>query len=139
MDTYILFLRNEAIDFGAYSPDEMQKIMDEFDAWNAQMIGEGRLIASASLQGGGGQILRGGIVSDGPYSEAKEAVAGILLIQATDYDEAVAIAGGCPFLPRGGSVEVRLSPELAFEDAAQPLIEAHARTRAARSEGQDQQ
>lgn len=38
MNYYVLLLRNEAIDFGAYSPDEMQRIMNEFDAWNAKMI-----------------------------------------------------------------------------------------------------
>jgi hypothetical protein len=131
MNTYILFLRNENIDFGSYTPEDMQKIMSDFDSWNAQMIADDRLIASASLQGGEGKVLRyGNIVSDGPYSEAKEAVAGLLLIQARDLEHAVEIAAGCPFIPRGGSVEVRLVPELEFENAAQPILDAHARQRA---------
>jgi hypothetical protein len=134
MNYFALLLRNETIDFGAYSPEDMQRIMADFDAWNTRMIGAGQLIASASLQGGGGQTLRpGGIVADGPYSEAKEAVAGLLIIQAEDYDQAVKLAAGCPFLPRGGSVEVRLLPELDFEDAALPILEAHARARQAKS------
>lgn len=130
MNYYTLFLRNETIDFASYSPEEMQRIMSDFDAWNKQMISEGQLIASASLQGGGGKTLRGGVVTDGPYSEAKEAVAGLLLIQAADLDQAAAIAAACPFLPRGGSVEVRLLGELDFEDAALAIVEAHSRKRA---------
>jgi hypothetical protein len=35
-------------------------------------------------------------VSDGPYVEAKEFVASFSLIQADDYDAAVAIARECP-------------------------------------------
>lgn len=132
MNYYFLLLRNEQIDFGSYSPDEMQRIMADFDAWNARLIGDGRLIASASLQGGSGKTLRGGVVSDGPYSEAREAVAGLLLIQAATEDEAVAQAAGCPFLPRGGSVEVRLAPELEFEDVALSIVASHARARAER-------
>jgi len=131
MNYYTLFLRNEAIDFASYSPEEMQRIMSDFDAWNARMIGEGQLIASASLQGGEGKTLRAGVVTDGPYSEAKEAVAGLLIIQAADFDQAVAIAEECPFLPRGGSVELRPMGELEFEDTAQAVVEAQSRKRAA--------
>ncbi len=134
MNYYALLLRNEAIDFGSYSPDEMQKIVTEFDAWNARMISDGRLIVSASLQGGAGKTLRVGTISDGPYSEAKEAVAGLLFIQAADDEQATTIASGCPFLPRGGSVEVRLIPELDFEDAAQPIVAEHVNARAVQAQ-----
>lgn len=131
MNFYFLFLRNEAIDFATYSPEEMQKIMADFEQWNAQMISKGHLIASASLQGGSGKTLRpGNIVADGPYSEAKEAVAGVLLIQAENEAQAMDMATGCPFLTRGGSVELRLAPQFEFEDAAHRVVEEHARLRA---------
>lgn len=137
MNNYFLFLRNENIDFSAYTPEEMQKIMSDFDEWNSQMISTRRLVASASLQGGEGKTLRAGnIVTDGPYSEAKEAVAGVLMIQAEDLDEAIEIGSRCPFLPRGGSVEVRLAPELEFEDAALPIFEAHSAARAQKTRSQ---
>jgi len=133
MRPFILLLRNESIDIGSYSPEDMQKIMSDFDEWNAKMIGKGRLIAGGSLQGGEGKTLRlGNVIADGPYSELREAVSGLLLIQAADLDEATGIARGCPFLPRGGSVEVRPIPEFEFEDAARPVMEAHARVRTER-------
>ena len=136
MSYYALMLRSESIDFGAYSPDEMQKIMADFDAWNSQMIAEGQLIASASLQGGSGKTLRGGTISDGPYSEAKEAVTGLLIIQAENEDQAEEAASGCPFLSRGGSVELRLIPELEFEDAAQSIVDEQVRMRIENSEAE---
>ncbi|MEZ4708674.1 MAG: YciI family protein [Caldilineaceae bacterium] len=130
MSYYTLLMRNESIDFGSYSAEDMQKIIADFDAWNDKMLSQGQLIASASLQGSLGKILRAGVVSDGPYSEAREVVGGLFLIQAADEDEAVAIASGCPFLPRGGSIEVRLTTELEFEDAALNIVEAHMQARA---------
>ena len=132
MNNYILFLRNETIDFSSYSPEESQKIMSDFDKWNTEMIKEGLLIASGSLQGGEGRTFRAGnIVTDGPYSEAKEVVTGFLMIQANDLDHASEIASKSPFLPRGGSVEVRPIPQMEFEDAALAIITAHANARKA--------
>ena len=43
---------------------------------------------------------------DGPYAEAKEVIAGWLLIEADSLDEAVKIAADCPNV-EFGSVEVR--------------------------------
>lgn len=131
MKHFMILLRNETMDFAAYSPEDMQRILSDFDEWNAKMIREGRLIASGNLQNGTGKTIRAGnVVTDGPYSEAKEAIAGFFLIEAEDYAEATEIAAGCPFIPRGGSVEVRFMPQLEFEDAARPIMEEHARVRA---------
>jgi hypothetical protein len=130
MNHYVLLLRRESIDFATYSPDEMQALLAEFDAWNASMIGTRRLIASANLPvTKGATIRKGPLVTDGPYAEAKEAVTGLLLIAAADDGEARRLASGCPFLARGGSVEVRPIAQLEFEDAAAPLVEAHADAR----------
>lgn len=135
MNYYMLLLRNETIDFSSYSPEDFQKILADFDQWNAGMIREGRLIASGNLQSKDTKILRAGnVVQDGPYSEAKEAVAGFLLIKAEDAAKATALAAGCPFLPRGGSVEVRQIPQLEFEDAALPVMEEHTRARALKNQ-----
>lgn len=45
-------------------------------------------------------------VTDGPYMETKEQMAGFVLIEARDLNEAIAIAGRDPFA-RIGVVEVR--------------------------------
>jgi hypothetical protein len=137
MNHYVLLLRRESIDFAAYSPEQMQALLAEFDAWNAGMIGKQRLIASANLPVNKGATIRPGpLVADGPYSEAKEAVTGLLLIAAEDEVEAKAIASGCPFLSRGGSVELRPIAQLEFEDAAGPLVEAHTDARRAARAGE---
>jgi hypothetical protein len=46
-------------------------------------------------------------VTDGPFIEAKEIVAGFYIIEAPDLDAALAIAGTNPVVRHGGGVEVR--------------------------------
>ena len=50
-------------------------------------------------------------VTDGPYTEAKELVAGFYLIDARDWDEAIALAAKIP-PARVGGIEVRPVREL---------------------------
>ena len=51
--------------------------------------------------------LRADSVTDGPFLDAKEIVAGFYVIEAPDLDAALAIAGTNPVLREGGGVEVR--------------------------------
>ncbi len=58
-----------------------------------------------------GRVVRAGNgtaqVTDGPYSETKEHLAGFFLIEAADYNEAVELTKTHPHLEFGGTVEVR--------------------------------
>jgi hypothetical protein len=47
------------------------------------------------------------LLSDGPFVESKEYVAGIDIIEVADLDEAIALASRHPAALAGGSVEVR--------------------------------
>jgi hypothetical protein len=51
--------------------------------------------------------MRAGGITDGPFLDAKEIVAGFYIIEATDLDAALAIAGTNPVIREGGGVEVR--------------------------------
>lgn len=46
-------------------------------------------------------------VTDGPFVDAKEVVAGFYILEAPDLDTALAIAGTNPVIRAGGGVEVR--------------------------------
>jgi len=46
-------------------------------------------------------------ITDGPFIEGKEIVAGFYIIEAADLDAALAIAGTNPVVRQGGGVEVR--------------------------------
>ncbi len=84
------------------SPEEMQALQGAWYAW-MQKFG------SAIVPGGDGlkktgRLLKDGLVTDGPYVEAKEIVVSYTLIQAENYDAAVAIARECP---PGHTIEIR--------------------------------
>jgi hypothetical protein len=87
------------------------------DTWQTAMEAHGRFAEQVGEKGGkilGGEALqptptatsiRGDVVTDGPFAETKEALAGFYLIEARDLDHALDIAKLCP-APYGG-VEVR--------------------------------
>jgi hypothetical protein len=51
--------------------------------------------------------IRGDVVTDGPFVDAKEVIAGFYVIDAPDLDAALRIASRNPALQQGGGVEVR--------------------------------
>ena len=52
-------------------------------------------------------VARRNVVTDGPFAESKEAIAGFFIIRADSLEEAVEVAKGCPGLEYGQTVEVR--------------------------------
>jgi hypothetical protein len=67
----------------------------------------GRIVAGFSLQPSTtATSVRGDLVTDGPFVEAKEVVAGLFILEAPDLDVALRIAKLNP-VTRDGGVEVR--------------------------------
>jgi hypothetical protein len=99
------------------APDVLRAVPDrECLASGNGMRREGRLIAAEALQPvASGRTLRvrdGKVaVTDGPFTETKEHLAGFYLIEARDLDEAMTVAAGIP-PARVGSIEVRPVREL---------------------------
>jgi hypothetical protein len=84
--------------------------------WGEMLRKSGRYIAAEALQPFRTATtvkVRNGktIITDGPFTEAKEYVAGFYLVEAADVDEAIQIASQIP-PARIGSIEVRPIREL---------------------------
>jgi hypothetical protein len=82
-----------------------------------QLDAAGQYLAAAPLEPSSTAIsvrVRAGkrVVTDGPFAETKEQLGGYFLIEATDLDEAIAIAARIP-MARRGTVEVRPIVQLA--------------------------
>ena len=80
-------------------------------AYDRELERRGNYVVSQAVQGGDSAVLvrvRQGKVSttDGPYIETKEQMAGFVLIDARDLNEAIEIAAGIP-LAELGTIEVR--------------------------------
>ena len=90
------------------SPEEIQTSMTAWMAWFNGLVEQGRCTGGQSL-GPEGKVVAGkaGSVSDGPFAESKETVAGYFLLHVRDIEEALAIAKECPALAYGMTVEVR--------------------------------
>jgi hypothetical protein len=92
-----------------------EKILAEMGKFNEELVKAGALLAGEGLQasskGARVRCANGKVrVTDGPFAEAKELVAGFWLIQAKSMDEAVDWARRVPF--REGEVEIRSLFEL---------------------------
>lgn len=93
------------------STGELAKLDRDSVAYNNELAKKGNFIAASALQPPGTAKIvrhRNGkpAVTDGPYAEAKEVLAGFILIEAHDMDEAVRIAEKIP-VGQFGSIEVR--------------------------------
>lgn len=107
------------------SPGQIQSTMSQWKDWFDGLVAAGKCRGGHPL-GDGGRVVSGKArtVSDGPFAESKEAICGYFFLQSVDFDEAVAIAGQCPALPHGITVEVR------------PVMACCAASQAAQSSGQ---
>jgi hypothetical protein len=91
-------------------PPEVMKAHGELPARMAEQ--GGRIVAGMALeQSGTATAIRGDLVTDGPFIETKEALAGIFVIEARDLDHALALAKLTPIVD--GGVEVR--PLIGFD------------------------
>ena len=93
----------------ALSPEQMQQVADQWMAWFKGLTENGKALAGAPLEPEGKVVSgkNGRIVADGPFAESKEAIGGYFLLNVKNFEEALAIAQGCPGLPYGAVVEVR--------------------------------
>jgi hypothetical protein len=109
MPDYIMLYRNtaDARREAMGSPERAQQSMQKWRAWMKEMTDQGHLKNVGQPMDDPGRVVRKKAVTDGPYIETKDIVGGFSIIEAPDLDHAARIAGGCPVLEGGGSVEVR--------------------------------
>ncbi len=89
------------------SPEEIQNNMSRFTSWFERLKYEGNFKSGHPLEHHGKIVVGRNAVTDGPFAESKEAVAGFFIIQADGLEQAVEIAKSCPGLDYGHTVEVR--------------------------------
>jgi hypothetical protein len=92
------------------TPEQITRVMDEVTDWFDGVVKRGIVVGGMPLHEGGKSVtIRNGEVSvtDGPFVEAKEAVAGYLILKVDTMDEAVALARTSPLLEHGMITEVR--------------------------------
>jgi hypothetical protein len=95
----------------ALSPEAGRRLTDDSIDYDLDLKERGHMIHAEALQSPETAVIirvRNGRMSstDGPFAETKEQLAGFILIEARDLNEAIQVAAGIP-MARVGSVEVR--------------------------------
>ncbi len=95
--------------FNAMNPADKQALVSQCPPRDAALHATGRLLFAGALADPGAWAClrpRNGkpVVTDGPYTEAKELVGGLFMIEAADITEAIAIASKHPAAELGEQV-----------------------------------
>jgi|SRR5882724_4438597 len=120
---YMLLYRSDEW-YNRLSQQDLQNLMSENRAWIQKLTEQGKATPGRALERRGAFVSgkNGRFVTDGPFAESKEAIAGYLLVDVETLDEAIAIAQGNPGLAYGGSIEVRpVAEECPLETRAREL------------------
>jgi hypothetical protein len=93
------------------SPEERVQIGPATEAWVEEMDGRGVRVQGEQLRPVSDATtvrVRGGelLISDGPFAETKEQIAGFDILDCTDLDEAIEVASKHP-VAKFGALEVR--------------------------------
>ena len=110
MDYACLIYMDES-EMNAIPPAEMDALNAAHHRFDDALVEAGQMIAAGALEPARAATcvrMRAGkrIVTDGPFAETKEQVAGFFLLQAKDLDEAIGIASRIPAATLG-TIEVR--------------------------------
>ena len=88
---------------GAGRPATKEEQEQAMAAWGAWFGSMGKAVVNGGNPVGKSWTVKGsGITKDG----GSNPVSGFSMVEAKDYEAAAAMAGGCPILRHGGSVEV---------------------------------
>lgn len=92
----------------AHSPDATPEDTESCDRHADELVEEGSMTMSYALTPRDmATSISGDTITDGPFVDAKEIVAGFYVLEAPDLDTALAIARLNPVVHEGGGVEVR--------------------------------
>jgi hypothetical protein len=108
---YALLIYGDEAAQAESTPEQMAQVMEEYGKFTAAINASGHNLGGEALDSTATATtvrVRDGetLVTDGPFAETREALAGFYLIEAADLDEATEIASRLPG-SWYGSVEVR--------------------------------
>jgi hypothetical protein len=108
---FMLLVHHDEAAFELIGKDKQEQMLAESVALTHQLHGNGQYLSASPLQPAASAVVvrvRDGkpIVTDGPFIETREQIAGYFLIDAKDFEQATQIAIRVPGA-RIGTVEVR--------------------------------
>ncbi|KAA2240346.1 transcription initiation protein [Chitinophaga agrisoli] len=102
----LIFRLNDIADFKP-TPEQVQERIN----WLAGIAAQNKLADKGNsllpFPGSAKTVKNGNTVTDGPYTEIKEFIAGYVVVKAETIDEAVEMAKDNPIFKLNGNVEIR--------------------------------
>lgn len=98
---YLCLAYYDEAKFNALSKDELHALVSQCPAYDAALHQTGRMVMSASLGESKETISirpKNGkpVITDGPFTEAKEMIGGFFMIEADSVEEAIRVASNHP-------------------------------------------
>ena len=108
---YLLLIYENEASFAGIPEAEQGKIFEEYMTYTKRIKKEGKYVSGEALEPVSTATtvrVKNGktVTTDGPFAETKEQLGGFYLVDATNLDEAIALAAGIP-ASRNGCIEVR--------------------------------
>lgn len=110
MSQFVYLFRASAADTrAAMGPERVQQSLQAMMAWFKDLESKGHLKNPGLPLEPRGHVVSGtgGVITDGPYAEAKDLVLGFIVIEARDMPQAIELARSCPMVTGGATVEIR--------------------------------
>jgi hypothetical protein len=109
MSKFMYLFRSNPTAYQSLSPEQMQHTMKKWMDWKDTLEKNGHVKQFGERLDVTGKVVKGKAkaVTDGPFVEVKDFIQGYMLIEASDLDQAVELAKGCPILESDGTVEIR--------------------------------
>lgn len=113
MKKFLLLIREDLRLVANMTPEQQNNDIQTMIEWVEDLTQSGNFIQGDPLETGMRLATKEGVLSDGPFIEAREGITGYTLIQAENIDHAAELAAICP-LVQNGQIKMEVRPILAF-------------------------
>ena len=123
---YVILIRNTAWQKD-FSAAEIEKVLNEFSGWVERLRKKGKIKVAVPLEHRGKFFERPNttedqkVMVDGPFIEAKEAIAGLIIFEADSLEDAIEFANDATCLKFGQTLELR---PIATEEPERTVVRA---------------
>lgn len=122
MERFMFIVREDLKKIGKLTDEERLANVPPPDEWIRSLAESGNYITGDALAVKGRYVSKTGVLSDGPFIEAKEGISGYDIILAENLEQAVSIAQTNPLVVSGAAIiEVRPFLFQDNDDAKQDL------------------
>lgn len=113
MKKFLLLIREDLRQVMQMTPEQQNADIQTMVKWVEELTRSGNFVQGDPLESGMRIATKDGVLSDGPFIEAKEGISGYTMIQAETLDQAAELAASCP-LVHTGQLRIEVRPILAF-------------------------